>query len=137
MVIPSACQYLCSFSLSHQHTTADYNRPILTYQMQGAKKHGVNQEDHAIIYTEKIRSEEINRDEGMTKRAIEMVPRTHRDKLEPKSRINYAKIYTVEHNCKVLFIGQITKGSEGPFMRDFDDTWNKKRQISSASWSTY
>lgn len=54
---------------------------------------------------------------------IRVVPQTDRDKLHPYSRINYAKIYTVEHNVKVLFIGQIHSKSVGRFMTAFNDVW--------------
>jgi hypothetical protein len=32
-------------------------------------------------------------------------------------------MYTVEHNVKVLFIGQIHPKSVGRFMTDFNDVW--------------
>ena len=50
-----------------------------------------------------------------------------RDKLDPTSRVNYAKIYTVEHNVKVHFIGRIADNDRWRFNADFDATWNKKR----------
>lgn len=65
----------------------------------------------------------------MTKRPIQVTPKSPRDKLDPMSRINYAKIYTVEHNVKVCFIGQIAPSSEKQLMEDFDNTWNKKRRF--------
>jgi len=33
-------------------------------------------------------------------------------KLDPMSRLNYAKLYTVEHNVKILFIGKIISKCE-------------------------
>jgi hypothetical protein len=62
-----------------------------------------------------------------------MIPKTQRDKLEPASRINYAKVYTVEHNVKVCFIGHIAEPSKKQMLGDFDNTWKKKKQLSSAS----
>jgi len=32
-------------------------------------------------------------------------------KLDPMSRLNYKKIYTVEHNVKVMGVGRVTKES--------------------------
>jgi hypothetical protein len=63
-------------------------------------------------------------------RPIRVIPKTPRDKLEEQSRINYAKIYTVEHNVKVHFTGQVDKQDENRLIVDFDATWQKKRQIS-------
>jgi hypothetical protein len=62
-------------------------------------------------------------------RPIRVIPKTPRDKLEEQSRINYAKIYTVEHNVKVHFTGQVDKQDENRLIVDFDATWLKKRQI--------
>jgi hypothetical protein len=62
-------------------------------------------------------------------RPIRVIPKTPRDKLEKQSRINYAKIYTVEHNVKVLFIGHVDPKCQHRLIVDFDATWQKKRQI--------
>ena len=66
----------------------------------------------------------------LSKDAIRVISRNPRDKLEADSRVNYGKIYTVEHNVKVLFIGKLAKESERTFMTDFDATWNNKPKIS-------
>jgi len=60
-------------------------------------------------------------------RPIRVIPRTPRDKLEKESRINYAKIYTVEHNVKVHFIGHVDPKFHNKLVADFDATWMKKR----------
>ena len=62
-------------------------------------------------------------------RPIRVIPKTPRDKLEKQSRINYAKIYTVEHNVKVLFIGHVDPKFQHRLIVDFDTTWQKKRQM--------
>lgn len=108
---------------------ADFLSPILTYQRQGTTKWGVKHDDHAIIYAGDTAPPPVD-GEKLTKPPIQMIPQTYRDKLEPTSRINYAKIYTVEHNVKVCFIGHIAQTSERQLMTDFDDTWSKKRQLS-------
>lgn len=51
-----------------------------------------------------------------------MEPKTYRDQLDPTSRLNYAKIYTVEYNVKVCFIGKIHEDSRKYFNRDFNLT---------------
>lgn len=67
--------------------------------------------------------------ESLALKPIKVKPKTPRDKLQPQSRINYAKIYTVEHNVKVFFIGEISDSSKRRFMTDFDVVWVKKRKM--------
>jgi hypothetical protein len=102
-------------------------RPILTYGRQATTKHGVKPQDHAIIYTQNDKKKdetptEVEGEQKLRKRPIRMDPRTPRDVLDPLSRINYAKIYTIEHNVKVNFIGTINKHSVKYFKRDFNET---------------
>jgi hypothetical protein len=89
---------------------------------------GVQRDDHAVIYTGHKAPKELP-GEGLVHKPIEVIPKTPRDKLEPNSRINFAKIYTVEHNVKVMFIGQISKNSERAFMSDFDSVWDNRNKI--------
>jgi hypothetical protein len=44
------------------------------------------------------------------------------EKLKPTSRINYAKMYTIEHNIPVSFIGKIDEESEATLISDFKMT---------------
>lgn len=39
--------------------------------------------------------------------AIRIVPRSKQEKLAKESRVNFAKIYTVEHNVKVYDFGDV------------------------------
>lgn len=43
------------------------------------------------------------------------------EKLDPLSRMNYAKLYTVEHNVKVFFIGRIAKKYERDLMVAYNE----------------
>jgi len=97
-------------------TLANFPRPIHTYRNRGLGKGGIKLEDHAIIYT----SSPAPKDDGVDKEPIQVVPKTPRDKLLVGSCLNYAKIYTVEHNVKVLFIGEIEKHSQRRLITDFD-----------------
>jgi hypothetical protein len=54
------------------------------------------------------------------------MPDSLRERLRPESRINYAKVYTVEHNVKVCFIGEIHKDSEAIFFADFKRTFEEE-----------
>jgi hypothetical protein len=86
-------------------------------------------DDHAIVYIGDKPPNEIEGEERLRLRPIRIVPNTPRDKLEKESRINYAKIYTVEHNVKVYFIGSVAPECKHALVADFDTVWNKKRQM--------
>jgi hypothetical protein len=82
---------------------------------------------HAIVYMRKEGDKTpipLPRDgENLTLDPIRVVPKSDRDKLHPDSRINYAKIYTVEHNVKVFFIGEVHKRSKGRLITAFNTIW--------------
>ncbi|KAE9367990.1 hypothetical protein N431DRAFT_349142 [Stipitochalara longipes BDJ] len=104
--------------------------PISTYNMQATTKQGVKAEDHAIIWTRAPTQDqpprEIPREPKLTFLPVEVDPRTPRDKLEKESRLNYAKIYTIEHNVKVVFIGDVARSSLHNFVADHDATWARR-----------
>jgi hypothetical protein len=47
-------------------------------------------------------------------------PKGPHHKLDPTSRLNYAKIYTVEHNVKVCFIGVVHDKSKAALLHDYN-----------------
>lgn len=103
-------------------------RPILTYGGQGIQKRGVEADDHAMTYTSDappIPQEGVN----LSNEPIRVIPKTPREKLIYNSLINYAKIYTVEHNVKVCFIGEIATSSMERFRADFGKTWGRKMTL--------
>jgi len=100
----------------------------MTYQGQATRKLGVKPEHHAIIYTGIKPSREIDQEEKLQCNPIRVLPTTPRDKLAMESRINYAKLYNVELNVNVCFIGTIALSSQPKLYADFDATWlNMKR----------
>jgi hypothetical protein len=93
----------------------------MTYSRQGANKGGVHAEHHAIIYTDKEPSPlPGEREKGLTRVPIRVSPSQPRHKLDPTSRLNYAKLYTVEYNVKVWFIGRIHPRSEPQITADYN-----------------
>ncbi len=88
--------------------------PIMTYSMQGVLKAGVHPEDHAVVYSSRRDGRYLlEREEGlMPKSPIRIEMNSPREKLDLLSRLNYAKVYTVEHNVKVFFIGRVAKECE-------------------------
>jgi hypothetical protein len=107
-------------------------RPILTYGGQGTLKHGVHPEDHALIYTQQKNHKGppslLKHEYPLTKKPIRVEPISPSHKLDPASRLNYAKLYTVEHNVKVFFVGWVAKEHEH---RIADDYNNRQRPLPS------
>lgn len=99
--------------------------PILTYGNQGTAKSGVKAEYHAIIYTSYKPPKELDREPKLLKRPVRAVTEQKSERLRPESRVNYSKIYTVEHNVKVVFIGKIHKDSEATFFADFQRVFDE------------
>ncbi|KAI9814564.1 MAG: hypothetical protein M1827_003119 [Pycnora praestabilis] len=95
--------------------------PISTYGDRGTTKRGVDSSTHAIIYTSNIPPELLATEEGMTKDPIGVQPEGD-DKLAPTSRVNFGKVYTVEHNVKVKGIGMVTIDGLSKLMRYWRDT---------------
>ncbi|PQE19804.1 hypothetical protein CJF32_00008758 [Rutstroemia sp. NJR-2017a WRK4] len=95
--------------------------PILTYRAQGTNKNGVRANHHAIIYTEQPDMMYGELERGLTRRPIRVIPSEPQHKLDPASRLNYAKIYTVEHNVKVWFIGKLAPESEEPVVTNYNE----------------
>jgi hypothetical protein len=109
--------------VSFKRKTNVKRSPILTYGYQGVLKKGVHPEDHAVIYSSKKDGPYLlEREVGlMTNKPIRVDIKDQSHKLDPLSRLNYAKIYTVEHNVKVLFIGRVAKNYEQEVIQAFNE----------------
>ncbi|KAF7936507.1 uncharacterized protein EAE97_007873 [Botrytis byssoidea] len=96
--------------------------PIMSYEGRATSKSGVHPEEHAIIYTTPeprlIDNEDGNK---MKFDPVKMIPYSRRHILDTASRINYAKIYTVEYNVKVWFIGQVDQACEHTVKKSYND----------------
>lgn len=71
---------------------------------------------HAIIYMGNSQPTMKKSEPKMTKDPVEVEPAGPDQKLDPMSRLNFGKVYTVEHNVKVLPVGRITDGSMAQFI---------------------
>lgn len=97
--------------------------PILTYGYQGVLKPGIHPEDHAVVYSSRREGPYILKgEEGlMTKDPIRIEMDNPSERLDPLTRLNYAKLYTVEHNVKVFFIGRVAKTYERTLMVAYNE----------------
>ena len=94
---------------------------------------------HAIIYTgseapKPLDTETTDRWDQLLE-PIRVTSHQKYEKLDPLSRINFYKIYNVEHNVKVYDFGQVHKDSEFWLQRQFKLAWSidpKSALLSSA-----
>ncbi|KFY11671.1 hypothetical protein V491_07104 [Pseudogymnoascus sp. VKM F-3775] len=103
--------------------------PILNYGKHGTAKPGIHSAHHSIIFTESQSANpprsiehpptEIEGEQPLPNEPVCVELRNQRDQLDITSRLNYAKMYTVEHNIKVCFIGSIHEASRKQFKKSF------------------
>jgi hypothetical protein len=103
------------------------SRPIYTYH-RDITKPGLQAQDHAIIYTEKPVTYQ---GETLQKKAIKVMPSNPREKLDPRSRLNYAQIYTIEFNVRVIFIGRVDKTHHEQVLATYLETHGLSSQVPS------
>ncbi|KAF7901326.1 hypothetical protein EAF00_003547 [Botryotinia globosa] len=96
--------------------------PIMSYEGRATSKSGVHPEEHAIIYTTP-EPKLVNNEDGSKMKfdPVKMIPDSSRHALDRASRINYAKIYTVEYNVKVWFIGHVDQACEYTVKKSYND----------------
>jgi hypothetical protein len=87
-------------------------RPIVTYNRQGVAKHGVIKSNHCIAFTSKSEplpdpQEAPRRGESGMLPGIRIRPKRRKEKLDAKARIDFSRMYTVEHSVKVYDFGDV------------------------------
>lgn len=107
--IPYACK-LINASL-HIETT-DTVRPITTYQGRGCADPGTAKWQHAIVTTKNPPSlptedEQPEHGEYGMQATVFVTPASEGHSLNDMSRINFAKVYAVDHDVKVLRMGKV------------------------------
>ncbi|KAI9741068.1 MAG: hypothetical protein M1834_002781 [Cirrosporium novae-zelandiae] len=80
--------------------------PIHTYGNRGCLKPGLFPGDHSIIYTTPSPPSPLEGEE-LVKDPIQVIPDDNGISLRRESRVNFGKVYTVEHNWKVSSIGKV------------------------------
>jgi len=79
--------------------------PIATYQKRGAANRP-DREHHSVVYTIGSAEPQALPNENLSNVAIALDPLPGVT-LQPASRINFAKTYTVEHNLRVKKLGKV------------------------------
>jgi hypothetical protein len=85
--------------------------PIQTYQKRGTTKSRINVENHAIVYTAGSEPKLLPEEESPGMGSFQIVMEDKSVTVDQSSRLNFGKVYTVEHNIKVRNVGKINKDS--------------------------
>lgn len=79
---------------------------LFTYHGQGTAKKGVQSDDYAAVYASD-NTVQLQPAETLIKEPFPIIVENVSESIHPMSRLNFGRIYTVEHNVKVLKIGRI------------------------------
>jgi hypothetical protein len=97
-------------------TTLDYDTPglncisaIQTYEGRGCAKRSVNPYWHSQIYSTHHPEPLLPGEKEFVKSAIRLRLENGNGHLRPESRLNYARIYNIDHNQFVKSLGHIAK----------------------------
>jgi hypothetical protein len=86
---------------------ANIDSPINTYGFKGTAKNPDSHYQHTIIYTGESDPRKLDTELEFTKLPIKIEPFSPRERLHPRSRLNFGKPTTVQHNLRVKQIGDI------------------------------
>ncbi|KAL2167272.1 hypothetical protein VTG60DRAFT_1467 [Thermothelomyces hinnuleus] len=103
--------------------------PILTYERQGCLKRGVKPSKHGIVYQTGTKPRMLPGEPqlGFSPVRVRLSERT--EKLVKESRVNYAKLTTIEHNFRVFFIGSVEPDDfQNIVIPAVDTCWERKRR---------
>ena len=94
-----------------------------------------NKNEHGIIFTGKTAPAPQN-ERGMQEKAIRVNPDDKGAVLDPKSRINYGKVYNIEHNVKVKNFGSLSPEYLAALIEQFMAVFTSKIRVAAVPTST-
>jgi hypothetical protein len=101
------------FAVVKPHAEFSVCLRISTYSGQATTKTGIAVRDHAAVVSLGGAFVPHPKGEHMEKESIVVKVENQNITIDPMSRINCAKPYTVEHNLKILNIGRVVGESVG------------------------
>lgn len=101
--------------------------PLTTHHGQGSSKQGLNPDDFVAVYDEKIGRPQYSPGEKLTKKAIPVVVEDPSEKIDPMTRVNITRIYSVEHNLKVKKVGRVHEKHISRLLQFVDEAWMANR----------
>ncbi|KAK4151172.1 hypothetical protein C8A00DRAFT_36178 [Chaetomidium leptoderma] len=103
--------------------------PILTYEHKGCKKRGVKPLKHGIIYQAGRKPRMLEEEPELGFQPVQVRLHERAERLDKESRVNYAKLTTIEHNFRVHFIGTVEPNDfQNIVVPAVDDCWQKKKR---------
>jgi hypothetical protein len=105
---------------------SDRYRPIQTYGGRGVPENKANGH-HAIMYTGPSPPHPTFSETSVTEppmgEPIRVIGNKPYNTMDPMSRVNFVKLYTVEHNVKVEDFGCVDRNDEWKLMAQFKSHW--------------
>ncbi len=96
----------------------------MTYAKRGCKKRGVNPRLHGIAYPAGTKPRPLAGEPELGFKPISIKLEIEDELIAKESRVNYARLVTVEHNVKVHFIGHVPKESYNTVHYAVGKAWN-------------
>lgn len=122
----------CKQSLSSSATSVPLTwlrRPILTYERKACNKRGVKPLKHGIIYQAGKSPRMLAGEPKLGFDPVRVNLYEKAEQLVDESRVNYAKLTTIEHNFRVFFIGSVHPSDfHNIVMPAIDTCWERKRR---------
>jgi hypothetical protein len=104
-------------------------RPILTYERQACKKRGVKPLKHGIIHDAGRKPKMLVGEPPLGFNPVRVNLYEKAEQLVKESRVNYAKLTTVEHNFQVFFIGSVDPADfQNIVIPAVDTCWERKKR---------
>ncbi|KAJ4309960.1 hypothetical protein N0V84_011224 [Fusarium piperis] len=100
--------------------------PISTYGKKGCTKSGAKPSQHGIVYDMNSRPVLLPNEPELGYDPVRLQITDPSEKISKESRVNYAKLTTVEHNVKVLFVGRVVPDDLAIAKDAVDACWRKK-----------
>jgi hypothetical protein len=113
---------IARFAVVKPHPTFSVCLRINTYSGQGSTKPGMVTQDHAAVIEVGGTFIPHPKGEPLDKDPIEIKVENPDVTIDPMSRMNMAKPYTVEHNVRILNIGRVVGASVGLLERYFAES---------------
>ena len=113
---------MARFAVVKTHATFSVCLRISTYSGQATTKAGVAPDDHAAVIPIGGTFIPHHKGENLVKAPIKIKVEDLEITVDPMSRINFAKPYTVEHNVKIRNIGRVVGESVGLLDRYFAES---------------
>jgi hypothetical protein len=92
---------------------------ISTYGGQGSAKKDSRSEDHAVVYSS---TDPLPQDDQFIKEPIPIIIEESTESIDSKSVIDFGRVYTVEHNVKVMNVGRLRKADKKRLDEYFTDS---------------